>query len=252
MIIYLNYKDIAKDVSSCHIYAYGIVLIKNRGKCVKYSENILIRSIIYSIIRLIMRDQIEKIVEILTKTESEIQKVIIEAAQASDYRSVDMARNAAVNIKNLRAQISDTTRKVESKSVKAEKRVKRKVVSRKAARTGYPKFQIKKDTLIRIGWSKKQRREYTHKTTRFVFEITIKAMAKLAKSGAGPFTSEQLIDQINSVESETIPSYQVYAVIGILRQANCIKQIGRNGYDIPPEILEKAEQKWSELSNRKE
>ena len=199
-----------------------------------------------------MRDQIEKIIEILTKTESDIQKVIVEAAQTGDYRSVDMARNAAVNIKNLQAQISDTNNKVKSKSVKGEKQIKRKVSQRKGARTGYPKFQIKKDTLIRTGWSKKQRREYTHKTTRFVFEITIKAMAKLAQSGAGPFTSEQLIDQIHSVESETIPSYQVYAVIGILRQTNCIKQIGRNGYDIPPEIAEKAEQKWSELSSRKE
>ena len=187
-----------------------------------------------------MRDQIEKIIEILTKTESDIQKVIIEAEQASDYRSVDMARNAAVNIKNLRAQISDTTGKVESKSVKDEKRIKRKVASRKATRTGYPKFQIKKDTLIRIGWSKKQRREYSHKTPKLVFDTTIKAMAMLARSGTGPFAAEQLIEQINSTESETIPSYQVYAVIGMLRQTKCIKQIGRDGYDIPPEIMEKA------------
>jgi hypothetical protein len=103
--------------------------------------------------------------------------------------------------------------------------------------------------LIRIGWSKKQRREYTHKTPRSIFDTTIKAMAALAQSGAGPFTAEQLIDQINTMEPEAIPSYQVYGVIGMLRGTNCIKQIGREGYDIPPELVEKANRKWSELSD---
>lgn len=196
-----------------------------------------------------MKDQADRITEILAKAESEIQTIIVEAAQAGDYRSVDMARNAAVNVRNLRAQISDSTGKVESKAAKAASQPKRRVASPRTVRTAYPKFHVAKDTLIRIGWSKKQRREYTHKTPRSIFDTTIKAMAALAQSGAGPFTAEQLIDQINTMEPEAIPSYQVYGVIGMLRGTNCIKQIGREGYDIPPELVEKANRKWSELSD---
>ena len=198
-----------------------------------------------------MKDQAEKIIDILTKTESDIQKVIIEAAQAGDYRSVDMARSAAVNIKNLRTQIMNPASKAEIKSSKNKTLSKRKALSRKGTRSGYPTFKVKNDTLVRIGWSKKQRREYTHKAPRLVFDKTIKAMDILAQSGAGPFLAENIIEQANSNESQSIPSYQIYVVIGLLKQTNCIKQVGRDGYDIPIELLEKAEKKWIELSNRR-
>jgi len=198
-----------------------------------------------------MKEKAEKVIEILTKTESELQEAIVEAAQAGDYRSVDMARNAAVNIKNLRMQILNPASKVEQKSIKSTSHVKRKLVLRKRTKTDYPKFKVIKDTLIRIGWSKKQRREYTHKAPRLVFERTNKAMVLLAQGGAGPFLAEQIIEQANNNESETIPSYQVYLVIGFLRMTECIKQVGRDGYIIPQDIVNKAEEKWEELSNRR-
>lgn len=197
-----------------------------------------------------IREQADRITEILAKAESEMQKVIVEAAQVGDYRTVDMARNAAINVRNLRAQISNPTRRVEPRVANAESRPMHRAAKRKAVRTGYPKFHVAKDTLIRIGWSKKQGTEYTHKTPKPVFDSTIKAMGALAQSGAGPFTAEQVIEQINKTDGETIPSYQVYVVIGMLRLTNCIEQIGREGYNIPSELAERANRKWSELSNR--
>lgn len=198
-----------------------------------------------------MKDKEEKVIEILTKTESELQKAIVEAAQAGDYRSVDMARNAAVNIKNLRTQILNPASKVEKEFTQNKPHVKRKSLTRKGTRSDYPKFKVTNDTLIRIGWSKKQRREYTHKASRLVFDKTVKAMVILAKNGAGPFLAEQIIEHANNNESEIIPSYQVYLIIGFLRKAEYIKQVGRDGYDIPTELVEKAEEKWVELSNRR-
>ena len=199
----------------------------------------------------IMKDKTEKVIEILNKTESELQEAIVEAAQAGDYRSVDMARAAAVNIKNLRTQILNPTDKANPRSMKVVSRAKRKATSRKGAKTDYPQFKVTKNTLIRIGWSKKQRQEYTHKAPRFVFDQTVKVMAALAQNGAGPFLAEQIIEQANNNESETIPSYQVYLVIGLLRKAECIKQVGRDGYIIPQDLVKKAEEKWVELSNRR-
>jgi len=199
----------------------------------------------------IMEDKAEKVVEILTKTESELQEAIVEAAQAGDYRSVDMARNAAVNIKNLRTQILNPGSKVEKGLTKDKPNVKKKSSSRKGKKSHYPKFKVTKDTLIRIGWSKKQRKEYTHKASKFVFDKTVQAMVILAQNGAGPFLAEQIIEQANKNESEAIPSYQVYLVIGLLRNTECIKQVGRDGYDIPTELVEKAGGKWVELSNKR-
>jgi hypothetical protein len=200
---------------------------------------------------LTMKNQIEQMIEILTRTENDLQKVIVEAAQTGDYRSVDIARDAAVNIQSLRKRISNPSSILELKAGNSMLREGRKVSSRKVAKSGYPRFQVSNNTLIRVGWSKKQRREYIHKVPRIVVDRTVKSMAELAQSAGGPIMSEQIIEHINNSESETIPSYQVYVVIGLLRKTNCIKQSGREGYYIPPDILAKAEGEWGNMSDRK-
>ena len=199
-----------------------------------------------------MKDQNKKIEAILTKTETDLRQVIAEAAQAGDYRTVDMGRTVAVSIHNLKTQISKTSGKVSEKHRTSAVRTKSKTGSRKSVKRKYPKFAVKNDTLIRIGWSKKEHREYTHKTPRTVFDGTVKVMATLAQNGAGPFTAEEIIEQVNHMESETIPSYQVYVVIGFLRARKCIVQVGREGYDIPTEIATRARKEWEAvLSNTK-
>ena len=198
-----------------------------------------------------MKEREDKIIEILKKTENDIQEVIIEAAKGGDYRSVDMARATAVSIKNLRSQISNPVSNEDKRKKKDKPQIRRKKLSRKTKKSDYPQFIVKNDTLLRIGWSKKQKREYTHKVPRYVFDKTNKSMFVLAHSGNGPFLAEQIIEQINNNESEAIPSYQVYVVVGMLRETNFIKQVGRDGYIIPQDIVEKAEEKWKELSNRR-
>ena len=197
-----------------------------------------------------MEKQTKKIESILTKTEADLRQVIAEAAQAGDYRTVDVGRTAAVGVHNLKTQISKTSGKVSEKHKTSTVRTKSKTASRKSVKRKYPKFAVKNDTLIRIGWSKKEHREYTHKTPRAAFDGTVKVMAALAQNGAGPFTAEEIIEQVNHMESETIPSYQVYVVIGMLRKRGCIKQIGREGYNISTDITVKAKNEWKEFSNK--
>jgi len=194
-----------------------------------------------------MEKEIEKIISILTKCESDLREVIVEAAQEGDYRSVDIAKTAAVNVHNVKARVKNPAAKLETKPINDMSRHKRKKVSRKSSRLRYPKFEVKNETLIRIGWSKKERSEYTHKTPRAAFNRTVKVMAALAQNGAGPFMAEQIIEQVNHMESETVPSYQVYVVIGLLRKTEYIKQIGREGYSIPTDITQKAESVWGNL-----
>ena len=198
-----------------------------------------------------MEKEIEKILGILTKCESDLREQIVEAAKAGDYRTVDSARAAAVGIRSLRTGIINPSSKAQAKGASVVSHRKRKSASRKGIKSKYPKFEVKNDTLIRIAWSKKQRREYTHKAPRFVFNETVKAMAALAQSGAGPFMAEQIIEQVNNMESEAVPSYQVYIVIGLLRKTKCIKQVGREGYSIPTDIRTKTEKEWEGMLRKR-
>ena len=185
----------------------------------------------------------EKIEAVLTKAENELQEIIIEAAKAGDYRGVDAGRAAAVEIKNLKIRILNPTSKSELKK-EGGTRHKKNVTTKRHNRRKYPKFEVKNGALVRIGWSKKDKREYTHKVSKQVFYQTVEEMGRLAQSGAGPFMAEKIIEQVNNSEAETIPSYQIYVVIGLLRKLNCIKQIGREGYDIPTDIDTKARIEW--------
>jgi len=191
-----------------------------------------------------MEDLKEKIQTVLTKAENELQEIIIEAAKAGDYRGVDAGRAAAVEIKNLKIRILKPSSKREFKTESDAMRSKKKVAAKRHGRSKYPKFEVKNGALVRIGWSKKDKREYTHKVSKQVFYQTVEEMGRLAQGGAGPFMAEKIIEQVNNSEAETIPSYQIYVVIGLLRKLNCIKQIGREGYDIPTDIDTKARIEW--------
>ena len=195
-----------------------------------------------------MRNLKERIEEVLTKAENELQEVIVEAAKAGDYRGVDTGRAAAVEICNIKARILKPSSKGDLKSESNVSRTKKNVATKRHSRGKYPKFEVKNDTLVRIGWSKKERREYTHKVSKRVFVETVEVMGRLAQGGAGPFMAEKIIEQVNNAGSETIPSYQIYVVIGFLRKLNCIKQIGREGYDIPIDLAKNVESEWRNLS----
>jgi hypothetical protein len=190
----------------------------------------------------------EKIEAVLTKAENELQEVIVEAAKAGDYRGVDAGRAAAVEICNLKARILKPSSKGELKTESNVSRAKKKVATKRHGRGKYPKFEVKNDSLVRIGWSKKEKREYTHKVPKRVLYETVEVMGRLAQGETGPFMAEKIIEQVNNADSEAIPSYQIYVVIGFLRKLNCIKQIGREGYDIPMELLTRAKKEWGKLS----
>lgn len=198
-----------------------------------------------------MKNINDEIKEILVKTERNLQQLITKAAEAGDYRGVDTSRSAAVKINDIKRQITETGIVSTSIRIKTETKgkvstKKRKVAARKGKKGAYPKFEVKKDVLVRIGWSKKQKREYSHKVPRKIFDSTVDAMESLAKNSAGPFMAEEIIENINK-EGTDIPSYQIYVVIGMLKKMGCIKQVGREGYQIPDNLPDIAGQALTKL-----
>ena len=197
-----------------------------------------------------MNNKTDQIKNVLVKAEHDLQEIIAESAKEGDYRSVDIARIAAANLRELSTHISEPTssKKNNSPVQKTEANVQRRKSKKIPAKKQYPKFELRKDSLVKIGWSKKQRREYTHKVPVIVFSHVVKTMVGMATGGAGPFMAEDIIEKLNDQQPEIIPSYQVYIVIGLLRQGNCIKQVGREGYHIPVDFFDKAKEVWIKLN----
>jgi hypothetical protein len=194
-----------------------------------------------------------KILDILRKAEEDLREAIAEAARAGEYRDVDIGRTVAVNIKELCERISGngikSSKPLEAKEEPASRK-KQKKVSRRSKPEGLPKIEIRKGSLFRIGWSRKQKQEYEHKVPRTAFDTIVNTMSALARERSGPFMAEVIIDKINATTEDSMPAYQVYVVLAALREWNIISQVGREGYNISPEVAEKARATWAELTGK--
>jgi hypothetical protein len=183
---------------------------------------------------------VDEIFNHLSKAENGLRDVIAQAAGAGDYRGVDIAKNVAVQLSDIMQRLKTPTTNRSIELPKNEHTLKREESKASNRKKDYPKFEVRNSSISRIGWSKKEKCEYTHKVPVIVFERTVEAMDSLSKSGAGPFTAEEIINKANEMQTEPVPSYQVYVVIGLLRENNCVKQVGREGYYFSSDISEKA------------
>jgi len=187
------------------------------------------------------------ILDILKKAEKELREAIAEAARAGDYRAVDLGRSVAVGVKELYEQAAGK-RKVSEKSAGDEKetggRKRRRKIGKRNKPDGYPRFEVRNGTLFKIGWSRKQRVEYEHKTPRAIYDLIVSTMSNMEKAKSGPFTAEVIIEEMNRTNEEIVPAYQVYVVLAALRAWGLVSQMGREGYNITKDISEKANQAW--------
>jgi len=194
-----------------------------------------------------------KVLEILKKAEEELRESIADSARAGNYRDVDIGRSVAVNIKELYERISgngnQSSKLVEERERPLSRREKKRF-ARRSKPEDLPRIEIRKGSLIRIGWSRKQKEEYEHKVPRKAFDTIVNTMSALAREGSGPFMAETIIEKICATTDDTMPAYQVYVVLAALRERNLITQVGREGYNIPLDVAEKAQNIWTELSGK--
>src|SRR3972149_7901530 len=148
-----------------------------------------------------------KVLEILKRAEEELREAMAEAARAGEYRDVDICRTVAVNIKELCERISgnglQSSKSAEEKERPVSRKEQRKV-SRRNKPEGLPRIEIRKGSLYRIGWSRKQKREYEHKVPRASFDTIVNTMSSLAREGSGPFMAEAVIDKINATTEDSM------------------------------------------------
>jgi hypothetical protein len=197
-----------------------------------------------------------KIIGILSAAEETLRGVIAEAAKDGDYDSIDLARRMAGAIRDLVAALerpSVVPPRAEANHVptelsallphpaavpKSRGRGKKKV---------YPKFSIRKDTLYKISWSKKEKKEYQHKVGKDVYDRTVQAIQWLAQAGKSPFTAEQVVEVMGG-DSDNIPVYQVYVALAFLRELGVVQRIGREGYTAANDVILGGARIWSELA----
>jgi hypothetical protein len=118
----------------------------------------------------------------------------------------------------------------------------------KNSATPYPKFIRLRDELVKIGWSRKRKREYCHKVPkRVVLLVAQRLEEKRATSELFPF--EEVLPIVDPQTGTEVPGYQAYAALAWFRKEGLVIQQGRQGYSLLQNIklIDAVEQRWGEL-----
>ena len=117
-------------------------------------------------------------------------------------------------------------------------------------RVGYPRFEREANKLIKIGWSKKDRRAYEHRAPREAVLLFSGVLAKKSRNGR-VFTMDELLP-LRDEQGHDIPSYQAYLALAWLRSLGMVKRRGKEGYIVKNGFMDPAHltQSWEQVPVR--
>ena len=116
----------------------------------------------------------------------------------------------------------------------------------------YPRFERDGSKLVKVGWSKKDRREYEHRVPREAVSVVARSLCSSVKPGA-VFSMEQMLP-FKSGDAGDIPSYQAYLALAWFRHIDAVVQQGKAGYTMVPQHLQQnaIEIAWDKLPSHRE
>ena len=198
--------------------------------------------------------------ELLQRCEKGLRELVAEAATSGDYESIISLTSWARTLANL-VEAIDTTKATFDRldatngqdnppdqtklAPRSSSRIRRLTQAksppkrnariqspRKSIVSAYPKFFRRGDELIKVGWSKREKKEYQHKAPHKSLLLLVTAVMKAGTSGK-LFTADNLMPLINPDDGSEVPDYQIYLCLSWLRHQGLVKQHGRQGYSIP-------------------
>jgi hypothetical protein len=199
----------------------------------------------------------EEAASLLRDTEKKLRDMVSTAATSGDYASVlqiaswAQAVTALVNGRAPKAVPAGGTN-LQEKNAKGAKTSSIQTRASRRPGTEYPQFFRHNDQLIRLAWSKGERKEYIHKAPYLVLKALAKAMAEQGAEGR-VFSTDKLLPLQEKPGGEAVPNYQAYVGIALLKQSGLIDQHGRQGYSIPrlADFKDAVETVWRNLPERK-
>jgi hypothetical protein len=199
---------------------------------------------------------LEDATSVLRDTEKKLRQMVSSAATSGDYASVMKIASWAQAVTSLlNGQFARTIQKAGSKLPQNNpKGAKEPTFQTRGSRrpgTEYPQFFRHSDQLVRLAWSRGQRKEYAHKASYQVLKSLTKAMAERGAEGR-VFSTEGFLPLHDSTSGDEIPNYQAYVCISLFKQSGLIDQHGRQGYSIPrlADFKDAVEAVWKKLPER--
>ena len=192
-------------------------------------------------------------VAVLREAEAALQRLMAEASAASDYEAVVELASMAQAVAHLIDSSCGSSCAPDARSVGTPPRdrqakARRSRHRKSQRRTEYPKFLRHGDELVKVGWSKRQKKEYRHRAPRWLIDTLLKRLFEVGREGK-LFTTDDLLPLHEPADGTEAPTYQVYIVLAWLVKAGVIVKHGRQGYTVcdPGSLADRADALWREL-----
>ena len=203
-------------------------------------------------------DYRDRAIQALRRAEADLRGIIADALAANAYADLANLANMAESVSGMIAEFSSgllvprlsraaltdgPSHNQEEPSPKSGRLVKGR------GRDSFPKFQREGDKLLKIAWSKKERRPYEHRAPQAVIQTLIDAIRK--RKGEGKLFEANDILPLLSATGEEYPSYQSYLALSWLRHVGVVTKKGREGYVLKPKAAnsENIHRLWVSLPN---
>lgn len=198
--------------------------------------------------------------QLLESAEAKLAEFASAASAARDYDSAGRIIAAAQAIKRLEEQFRPP-----SFAENVEHNGKKATVSslrlgrdpnhsadnrRKGRRLGeYPRFFRDGNRLVKVAWSKTDKREYEHRCPKDVVSSLVSSVLSVGAKG-DRFAMDRLLPITDPTDGSELPTYQAYVALAWLRSVGLLEQHGRQGYSIRKGIslASKVEDAWNQLT----
>lgn len=213
-------------------------------------------------------------IEVIRKAEAELRQWLVRAAENGDYEAVRrvaewanelqhmMETNVPVEMNPLPALISDhqpSSRHFDGvgaahrspgrhDKAKTNPFVAVSAKGKRAKKGEYPRFLRDGDELLKLGWSKREKKMYRHKAPKRIVLLVCESLQRVGGKG-DRFMMDQIFPIADPKSENEVPSYQAYLSLAWLRKEELVVQHGRQGYSLYPEtnLADAIEQRWKQL-----
>ena len=168
-------------------------------------------------------------VRLLENCEQGLQRLVAEAVGEGDYPGVQRAAEYAKAISALAGEARLAASPAQLGAVGNLGNAGRKS---RIPTEEYPKFSRRGEELVKIGWSKKEKAEYNHRSPRAAVDATATAVQRIGSKGK-LFNGGELFPLKDASTGAELPDYQGYVALAWMAQLGIVRQHGRrSGYTL--------------------
>jgi len=174
--------------------------------------------------------------ELLDQCERGLRKLVAQAADEGDYPTVQRIAGVAKAVAALAAEGRALPPAAAPSSPPVTLSPCHPVIPvRRPPADVYPQFFRRGDELVKVGWSKKDRKKYSHRAPRRAIGAVAAAVRRISANGQ-LFTGDKLLPLHDAADGSPVADYQAYVALAWLKHLGIVKQHGRkSGYSLVPE-----------------